>query len=188
MLKHNTKSLSISVEAPNIDKKDVDEEDAIIPCSVEEVESHLRAFIGAFVRPEAQPRWLEFLIERRSEWDATPRSPRGIRIYEKAQAVLQAFAADDRYCVRIPNGQRIESYYVSTFGRASGVYFATGTAPCKLTATKANAKFSHDAASAMLSFQAGRQALLFCHDGGVWRCEKVPPPVEESNRETIKAR
>jgi hypothetical protein len=147
-------------------------EGVVILSSIEEAESHLRAFISAFVLPQVQPRWLEFLIDRRSEWDAMPCSPRSIKIRGKARDVLRMFAADERYCVRVPNAKRTAAYYETTFGKAPGVYFTLGTPPCKLTAIEADVKFSSDDESALLSFQAGKKALFFCHDGGVWKCAK----------------
>jgi hypothetical protein len=82
------------------------------------------------------------------------------------------FGPDDRYCARIPNASRTVPYYEATFGTAPGVFFALGTPPCKLTAVEADAKFAWEDDSAVLSFQAGKKALYFCHDGGVWQCER----------------
>ncbi len=91
----------------------------------------------------------------------------------KAEDVLRMFAADEKYCLRVPNSLRTATYYEATYGRATGVYFELGTPPCKMTAAEADAKFSWEDESALLSFQAGKKALFFCHDGGVWKCEKV---------------
>jgi hypothetical protein len=167
MSKSNTKLETLKAEETAAASDGV-----VIPSSVEEAEGHVRAFISAFVLPQVQPRWVEFLIDRRSEWDAIPCSPRSIKIRGKARDMLRIFAADERYCVRVPNAKRTAAYYETTFGNAPGVYFALGTAPCKLTAAEADVKFSYDDESALLSFQAGKKVLFFCHDGGVWKCEK----------------
>ena len=147
-------------------------EGTIVPCSLEELESHLRAFIAAFILPRAQARWLEFLIDRRQEWDVSPRSPHDAKVRWKAGKVMRQFAADKRYCLRISNAQSKEAYYDSAFGKAPGVYFEMGTPPCKLTANQAFQKFVMEDDTALLSFQAGKKALFFLHSGGAWRCEK----------------
>ena len=148
-------------------------EDGVVRrCSLDDVENHLRAFVAAFVLPNAQARWLEFLIERRPDWDTKSRSPNGIKMLWKAEEVLRRFAADARYCVHVPNAQRTSPYFEAVFGAAPGVYFELGTPPCKMTAVQADRKFAKDDESALLSFQAGKRALFFCHDAGVWKCEK----------------
>ena len=149
-----------------------DQGDSNLLCSLDEVENHLRAFIAAFVLPRAQARWRECLIDNRAEWDTTPPSPRSIKMMRKAQDVMRKFAANTRYCKRIPNPQRKAAYYKSTFGEAPGAYFAVGESPCILTAEQADTKFSVEDESALLSFKEGKKALYFCHDGGVWKCEK----------------
>ena len=147
--------------------------DASLSSSLAEVESHLRAFIAAFILPRAQPRWVEFLIDRRDEWDTTPRGPKSRKVRSKATDVLRGFAADVRYCVPVPNARRTAACYEATFGKAHGVYFELGSPPCRLTAVAADEKFSWEDKSALLSFEAGKKALFFCHDGGVWKCERA---------------
>ena len=39
-----------------------------VPCSLEELELHLRGFIRGFIAEEAQERWLDYLVEKRSLW------------------------------------------------------------------------------------------------------------------------
>src|SRR5579862_4106325 len=101
-----------------------DHKNGIIPCTLDEVESHLRAFIAAFVLPHAQPRWLEFLIDKRSEWDTASGSPRSRKILRKAEDVLRMFAVDGRYCKHIPNDKRTVAYYEAVFGKAPGIYIS----------------------------------------------------------------
>ena len=57
-------------------------------------------------------------------------------------------------------------------GQAPGVYFDLSPLPCKLTAVEADTRFAWEDDSALLSFEAGRKVLYFCHDGGVWLLEK----------------
>jgi hypothetical protein len=151
-------------------------ERVVIPCPLEEVERHLRAFITAFVLPDAQARWLAFLIEKRPEWDVplpkTHPSSRTIKITRKADEVMGQFAVDRRYCAKLPNAQRTAAYFDSTVGKAPGVYFAVGEPPCKMSAVDADRQFAWDNSNALLSFQAGRKALFFRHDDGIWLCEK----------------
>jgi len=147
-------------------------EPIVLPCSHEDQERHLRAFIKAFVEPSVQPRWLEFLIDRRSEWKGTPRSASEVKKLWKADKVMRMFAAQRQYCVRIPNPERTEACYSAMFGKSVGVYFGMHSPPFRITAWDADRRFSWEVESAILSFKAGKLALFFCHDGGVWRCER----------------
>ncbi len=150
---------------------------SVVPCSVEEVERHLRAFIAAFVLPQAQSRWIEFLIEKRPQWETplpkTHPSPRHINMVLKASQVLRLSAIDERDRVLIPNAQRTHEYFDANFGKALGVYFGVGVPPCKMTAGEANTRFVHDDANALLSFQAGKNVLFFSHSMMVWKCQKA---------------
>ena len=134
----------------------------VILCTLEDVEFHLRAFIVAFVLPRAQPRWLEFLIEKRSD-----------KTGHTADAVLRRFAVDEKCCTRIPNSKRTTANFEATFGKGHGIYFELQTPPCKMTAMQAEEKFSWEDSCAILSYEAGKKAIFFLHSRGVWVCEKV---------------
>ena len=141
-------------------------------CSQAELDDHLRAFISTFVLPQAQPRWQEFLISKRANWSDIPRSPRNAEIVRKAAAVLRTFPNYQRHCVLVGGSDRSEDHYGATFRTSSGVYFELGTPPCRITALEAETRFSTEGSSALLSFEPGKKALFFCHDGGIWKCEK----------------
>ena len=141
-----------------------------IACSLEEVENHLRSFISNFIIPQAQPRWLEFLIDKRFEWEGTPRTPRRIKFYHKADEVMRHCAVEPQFCVKIPNSQCTPYNFDSTFGKVLGVYFALDMPPCRMNASDALARFMLEDRCALLSFLPGKKALFFCHDGGIWKC------------------
>lgn len=145
----------------------------VIPCSVEELNVHLRAFIEAFVLPHSQARCIEFLIDKRSEWSRDYPSPRSVQICLKADALLRMVGLHKQYCTQIPNSKRTAGHYEATFGNSPGVYFALYTPPCKLTAIEAEEKYSWEDNCAILSYEAGKKAIFFLHSGGVWKCEKV---------------
>ena len=167
MRKQKTKS-----PAPRTEVNVADKAGELILCTLNEVEDHLRAFVATFVLTHAQHRWLEFLIDKREVWNASRRTPHSISTLHKAEAVLRTFPDFQRNCARASKSDRSEVYLHAPFNAAPGVYFALNTPPCKMTALQADLRFSWEDESALLSFEPGKTALFYCHDGSVWKCEK----------------
>ena len=146
----------------------------MIPCSLEEIEAQLRMFITAFILPEAQLRWRNFLIDKRPQWDRFPRSGPDNKIWRKADEVLNSFARDRQNCAELPGQERRIARYGATFGNASGIYFDLATPPCRMTPLEVEQLFSWKDNSGILFFEAGKKALYFLHGGSVWICEINP--------------
>jgi hypothetical protein len=147
------------------------------PCSLEEVELHLQAFIREFVVPDEQSRWRELLIDRRSEWDRplpkTHPNPRHIKMVHKIWHLFMIRSVDSRYCRQIPNGQRVATTFDAMVGKGPGVYYSPGNLPCRMVTMEASELLYKDDSNALLSFQPGKKALFFAHSNGVWLCEKA---------------
>lgn len=141
-------------------------------CSLAEMEDHLRSFINSFILSHVRDRWQEFLIDKRFEWDTVPRTPRSKKFYHKAGELMRHCAIEPNLCKKLPDNQCSSCCFEATFGNVSGVYFALDVPPRKMSAADAAIKFAEEDRSAMLSFVPGKKALYFCHDGGVWLCEK----------------
>lgn len=146
-------------------------------CSDDEVENHTRAFIAAFVLLQVQSRWTEILVDKRAElqgpFPKTHPGPRRIKLLHKTHHVFSLLASvDERYRERITNAQRTTEYFNAKFGATAGVYFSSGEPPCKMTVAEAESKYSYDDGSALLSFEAGKNVLFFCHSRGVWHCKR----------------
>ena len=101
-----------------------------LACPADEAERHLRAFIAAFVLPDARPRWLEMLIDRRSEWDSPlPKShpnPRHLKMMHRVWNTFSLSAVDPRYRRKIPSGQRVAAVFEAEVGKGYGVYICPG--------------------------------------------------------------
>jgi hypothetical protein len=124
-----------------------------------ESESHLRAFIAAFVRPHARSRWIHCLLEEP----------------EKARGHLYRFALDQEscYCTELKGADGFPAALASVYGSERGLYVDGRTPPCTMTAAEAATMATENGCDAVISFVPGRRALFFDHEGTAWRCERV---------------
>jgi len=142
------------------------------PCSLEELEIHLRGFIRNFIAEEAQERWLDYLIAKRPLWFALEMPPKNIKVLHKAYGLLNNISFQEDYVTPIEGADTFPLSLAPVYGGALGVYFDLHTAPCKMTAAQAATKATEGYADAIFSLVAGRSALAFHHEGGLWRCKK----------------
>lgn len=128
-----------------------------VPAAPEEVEQHLRAFVAAFICRDRRDRWLHALVEKPG----------------KATDLLHRFAfdCDDRYFLRLHGAEAFPQALTALYGQERGVYFGGMEPPCRMTAAEA-ATVASAGTDLLLSFEPGRRALFFDHDGSAWRCDR----------------
>ena len=143
-----------------------------IPCSLEELEVHFRGFIKGFIAEQAQERWIDYLIAKRSLWFAPEGRPKNIKSKHKAYSLLNNPFFEEDYVTPIEGADAFPRSLAHVYGDALGVYFDLQTAPCKMTAAEAATKATEGFVDAILSFVPGKSALAFHHEGGVWKCKK----------------
>lgn len=143
-----------------------------VPCTLEELETHLRGFIASFVPAEAQERWLNYLIDKRPLWFAEDKAPRNIRVLHKVDSLLNHFPGDSASLRPLEGAEGFPASLAVLFGDRRGVYFDMGTAPCTLTAAEAATNATEQYQDALLLFDGGRLALFFSHEGGCWLCKR----------------
>ena len=160
------------IKSHPIDPYASNEEPEIASVSWEETEYHLRAFIESFIFHHDQQPWLELLIEKRAEWNKAHPSERSTKLASKARECLNHIGVGSPYWSPILPNQRTTAHYHDTFGIEQGVYIELWTPLCKMTALKANTMFNQNNSSAILSFEAGKRILYFCHNVGIWKGEK----------------
>ena len=144
-----------------------------MPCSAQEQELHVRAFIKQFIVKEVQPRWIELLIEKRQELMAQPDThPAKLKLHRTSNQLLSRFRLNslEPYCTPLLGTQTWPIPLRQAFGDKRGVYFDLNASPCTMTAAEAAMEASED--YAILSFIPGETALFFTHEGPIWVCER----------------
>ena len=144
-----------------------------VPCPAEEAETHIQAFIEQFVAKDIQPRWLELLVEKPfSKAGQTITGSEQLKHRRSAEKLLDRFAfhGNHQHCELLKGTQAWPLSLRRLLGDVRGVYFDLTSEPCKMTAAEAATKAFES--YAILSFDAGRKALLFDHEGVVWWCAK----------------
>lgn len=144
------------------------------PCTEDELEIHLRAFIKGFISEGAQGRWLEFLVQKRPVWFPLETRRKNWNAYRKMDALLNMFGYDvqTNYVHRIHGSNNFPLSLARDHGTALGVYFDPQTPPCKMTVAEAATKATEGFTDAIFSFMPGKKAISFHHEGGAWLCER----------------
>lgn len=112
---------------------------------------HLDAFVDAFVVRDKKDRWKTLLARR---------GAKGIAESHKLREAL-----DPRFCTRVT----LEDVASLTANRAC-VFFDFSSDPEETTAKPAIARGKDT--DAIASFDAGRLAVYFFHEGEVWLCRR----------------
>ena len=143
-----------------------------LPCSADETEAHVRAFIESFVVKDARPRWIELLLDRSHRLERKHGEPVPHKLRDAVDKLLGRFKTEQmpNCCSPITGTATWPIALRRVLGDERGVYFALDSAPCRMTAAEA-ASIAYES-YAILSFEAGRRALLFQHEGTVWRCDR----------------
>jgi hypothetical protein len=137
-------------------------------CGSDVGDTHVRGFIQAFVTRSARERWLDLLVKYRPEWSQFPRGARGAKLYDKVHALLDAYypAADGAS----PSCPYTECGHSPR--ERVGVLIDPATPYCYITPSEAHDLFTARDSSMILSMEAGRRAIVFCHDGYIYTCSK----------------
>ena len=131
-----------------------------LPCSQEELERHLRAFVRSFVQPNRQQRWLHILVQKPSKAED--------RMYRLVQDL------DDRYCTELKGADNFPLAVAKRIGTKPGAYFDRSGECNKMTAAGAATLASESSMDALLSLIPGKLALYWHHDlGGPWLCKRT---------------
>ena len=129
-----------------------------IPCTQEELESHLSAFVARFIQQPRQSRWRHSLLERP----------------KKASRHLSRVETDlaEGECVELQGAASFPGSLTDRYGSVPGVYFDGTRVPCKMTAAEAATIATEEFRDAILSLVPGERALVFHHEGRCWACER----------------
>src|SRR5580658_8313232 len=125
-------------------------------CPPEDVDKHLRAFINAFVYPDAKARWQEFLVDKRSIWNRDNLSAAHIRkLYEKVNTLLNSFAPYNGTGTSVDRNKLPAGWYERNYGTKTGLLFMPRMPACIVTPLEAHiiANFYDD--SCILSLTPG---------------------------------
>jgi hypothetical protein len=133
-----------------------------------DLDVHLRAFIEQYVQKDIRGRWIEFLIDRRDQWDRRNRSRAQAKLLEKTNSMMNSFSPTDPSASRVDLAHLPTGWLANNFGDRRGVLFCPYWTPAFATASEAVQFFYWDDSSALLSFTPGEDALYFCHGGEIF--------------------
>jgi hypothetical protein len=135
-----------------------------VPCSVEELDLHLRLFVDAFVAPGDRDRWHHLFVEKRR--DLSTQKSR-----EKASRLISDFVGRKEYVRFLRGVDASPLTLASRFGDGLCVCFDLCGGPYKLSMADAVSRATQEFRDVIISSVAGKSAVVVDHEGGVRLCE-----------------
>lgn len=128
------------------------------PCSIEELNIHLRAFGEEFIEPNYLNRWMHIIFEKP----------------DKAKNELSKLgnSISKKFFSTLIGSESFPFSLTNKFGNKEGIFFDGIESPCKLTAGEAASLKEERDVDALFSMIPGKLALFFFHGGDVLLCEK----------------
>jgi hypothetical protein len=125
--------------------------------AVDEISSHLEAFVRAFVDPDRRERWREFMLEKP----------------EKAARELHKLPLDERRTTWLEGAERSAASYERLVGGQPGICFTFNSDPVWMSATDADYRCEYEGDDVIFSVIPGKLAIYFNHDhaSALLRCE-----------------